>query len=69
MRHGFISHLAAAGVHPKVAQQLARHSDINLTMSRYSHVLSGQEADAVNRLPNFAAKPATEAKPKDADAV
>jgi len=52
-RHSFISHLAAAGVHPRVAQSLARHSDINLTMSRYSHVLSGQEADAVDKLPAF----------------
>jgi len=57
MRHGFVSHLAAAGVHPKVAQSLARHSDINLTMLRYSHVLQDQEADAVNRLPSFGATP------------
>jgi len=60
MRHGFVSHLAAAGVHPKVAQELARHSSIELTMKRYTHVLSGQEADAVNKLPSFGTKPATE---------
>ena len=37
LRHGFISNLARAGVHPKEAQ-LARHSTITLTMDRYTHV-------------------------------
>ncbi len=30
-----------------------RHSNINLTMSRYTHTLTGQEAQAVAGLPNF----------------
>ena len=30
-----------------------RHSDINLTMSRYSHTLTGQEAKAIADLPNL----------------
>ena len=38
LRHTFISNLAAGGVHPKLAQQLARHSTITLTMDRYTHV-------------------------------
>ena len=38
LRHTFISNLARGGVHPKLAQQLARHSSITLTMDRYSHV-------------------------------
>lgn len=38
LRHTFISNLAASGVHPKLAQQLARHSTIALTMDRYTHV-------------------------------
>ena len=38
LRHTFISNLVASGVHPKLAQQLARHSTITLTMDRYSHV-------------------------------
>jgi integrase len=33
LRHTFISNLAQAGVHPKLAQSVARHTDINLTMS------------------------------------
>jgi hypothetical protein len=44
LRHTFITHLAQSGVHPKVAQDLARRSDINLTMSRYSHTVLEQRA-------------------------
>ncbi len=53
LRHTAGSLLAASGAHPKVAQSIMRHSDINLTMSRYSHVLSGQESAAVENLPSF----------------
>jgi integrase len=45
--------LAAAGVHPKVAQSIMRHSDINLTMSLYTHTLRGQESEAVAKLPDL----------------
>ena len=40
LRHTFITNLARGGVHPKVAQALARHSTITLTMDRYSHTRS-----------------------------
>ena len=53
LRHSFGTMLAASGVHPKTAQSLMRHSDINLTMSRYSHVLRGQEAAAIESLPDL----------------
>src|SRR5207245_4402634 len=36
LRHQFISNLAAGGVHPKIAQVLARHSTITLTMDHYT---------------------------------
>ena len=55
LRHTTGSLLAASGVHPKVAQSLMRHSDINLTMSRYTHTLTGQEAQAINSLPDLLA--------------
>lgn len=32
-------------MHPKIAQQLARHSTITLTMDRYSHTVMGDLAD------------------------
>ena len=53
LRHTFGTMLAASGVHPKTAQDLMRHSDINLTMSRYTHTLRGQESEAVESLPDL----------------
>ncbi|HRS12135.1 MAG TPA: site-specific integrase [Sedimentisphaerales bacterium] len=45
--------LARAGVHPKTAQTILRHSDVNLTMNIYSHVLRGAESQAVSALPDL----------------
>ena len=53
LRHATGSLLAASGVHPKVAQSLMRHSKIDLTMTRYTHVLRGQESQAVANLPDL----------------
>jgi integrase len=36
LRHQFISNLAAGRVHSKIAQVLARHSTITLTMDHYT---------------------------------
>ena len=47
------SWLAANNVHPKITQSILKHSDINLTMSRYTHTLRGQEAQAVAELPDL----------------
>jgi len=54
LRHTTGSLLAASGVHPKVAQSIMRHADINLTMSRYTHIFRGQESEAVKSLPDLA---------------
>ena len=53
LRHTFISNLARGGVHPKVAQQLARHSTITLTMDRYSHTVMGDLSDGLAALPEL----------------
>ena len=53
LRHQFISSLAAAGVHPKTAQQLARHSTITLTMDNYTHVFRGDLDKAIEALPDW----------------
>lgn len=53
LRHTCGSYLAAHGVEPKVVMEIMRHKDINLTMSRYTHLLSGQKQRAVNKLPRF----------------
>jgi hypothetical protein len=54
LRHTFVSNLAAGGVHPKLAQALARHSTITLTMDRYSHTVLGDQAEALDALPDLA---------------
>ncbi len=53
LRHTFISNLARGGVHPKLAQDLARHSDVNLTLSRYSHTELEEQANALASLPSL----------------
>ncbi len=58
LRHTFISNLARAGVHPKNAQALARHSTITLTMDAYTHTILSDLAADVAKLPPLAgAKP------------
>jgi len=54
LRHSFLSNLARSGVHPKLAQALARHSTITLTMDRYSHTVLGEQSEAVESLPSMA---------------
>jgi integrase len=51
-RGQFISELARQGVHPKTAQLLARHSDINLTMNAYTHLGMVDLSAAVDSLPS-----------------
>jgi integrase len=53
LRHSTGSLLAASGAHPKVVQSIMRHSDINLTMNRYTHIFRGQESEAVAGLPDL----------------
>jgi integrase len=64
MRGQFISLLAARGVHPKVAQELARHSTITLTMDYYTHLDLLDVAGALEQLPPVAAGPNPAAKGK-----
>jgi len=37
----------------KYTQSLARHSDINLTMNRYTHILLETQSDALKVLPDL----------------
>ncbi len=55
LRHTFITGLVTGGVNPKVAQTLARHSVITLTMDRYTHLYAGDLASALNVLPDLSA--------------
>jgi len=54
LRHRFITSMVKAGVLPKDAMQLARHSTITLTMDRYAHVTFDEMALAVARIPALA---------------
>jgi len=40
-------------VSPKMAQTLARHSDISLTMKIYTHVDQEEQIEAINLLPSL----------------
>ena len=51
LRHTFISGLMSAGVALKLAQELARHGSITLTMDRYAHTSVGDRHAAVRSLP------------------
>jgi len=53
LRHQFISSLSAAGVHPKTAQELARHSTIDLTMNYYTHLAVADLTGALDCLPEL----------------
>jgi integrase len=53
LRHQFVSNLAAAGIHPKIAQALARHSTIALTMDKYTHLGLVDQTAALDKLPKL----------------
>jgi site-specific recombinase XerD len=57
LRKTFVTNLARSGVMPKVAQALARHSDINLTLMVYTDVEIGELMRAVERLDSILDKP------------
>ena len=47
LRGTFITSLSREGVHPRKAQLLARHSDMNLTMKSYTHLTLEEIAEAL----------------------
>jgi integrase len=53
LRHSYITLLSRSGVSPKLAQELARHSDIQLTMNVYTHTGLYDLATAVESLPGL----------------
>jgi integrase/recombinase XerD len=51
-RHMFITSLERAGLSPKMAQTLARHSDVRLTLGVYTHVGLHDQTAAIGSLPS-----------------
>jgi integrase len=50
-RHLFITSLERVGIRPKMAQTLARHSDVRLTLGVYTHVDMADQTAAIAALP------------------
>jgi len=51
LRHTYATLLTLAGVPPRIAQSLSRHSDIGTTMRTYTHVSVANQAEWISRLP------------------
>ena len=47
-RHTYCSHMASSGINPKYLQYLMGHSDISVTLDRYTHIDIENVVDAVN---------------------
>jgi integrase len=50
LRHGWATAAFTAGVHPKLVQEVMRHSSYATTADTYSHVMPSQSAEAVARV-------------------
>jgi integrase len=50
LRHSAASILIAQGVHPKVIQELLRHSSIQLTMDTYGHLFDQAQKEAADKM-------------------
>ena len=61
-RHTFISLLAAQKAHPRVAQRLARHAKVEMTMGVYTHLYVGDDVRAIEALPTPEATAGMEAE-------
>lgn len=50
IRHSCATLMLANGEHPKIVQERLGHSDISMTLNRYSHVTMDMQRDAAERL-------------------
>ncbi len=69
LRHTFISNLTRSGVSPKIAQSLARHSTIGLTMDTYTHIGLYDERTALDSLPELPSLDGDKSRDSSAAAV
>lgn len=53
LRHSFSTNLARAGVTPRVAMELMRHSDMRLTQKTYTDALQLPTSEAIESLPSI----------------
>ena len=50
LRHSCASLLLAQGIHPRVVMEILGHSQINLTMNTYSHVIDDLKREAAAQM-------------------
>ncbi|MCJ7695595.1 MAG: site-specific integrase [Anaerolineaceae bacterium] len=50
LRHTAATLMLQQGIHPKVVQEMLGHSDINLTLTTYSHILPTMQLEAANKM-------------------
>jgi integrase len=50
MRHTMATMLLAAGIHPKIVQERLGHKSIQMTLDRYSHVITSMQQEAAASL-------------------
>jgi len=55
LRVTFITNLARGGVHPRIAQALARHNTVELTMKTYTKLGPAEERTGLASLPPVSA--------------
>ena len=65
LRTTFVTRLQTAGVHPRVAMGLARHSEMRLTMNTYTDTSHLPLASTIQQLPEFGAASTKRDTPKD----
>lgn len=53
LRHTSATLMLANGEHPKIVQERLGHSDVSMTLNRYSHVTMQMQKDAADRLDNL----------------
>jgi len=58
LRHTNATTLIQAGVNPRVVQQRLGHSDVNITLNTYTHVLPQMDVDAAAKLDSIMLKKA-----------
>lgn len=65
LRHSAATLLLATGTHPRLVMELLGHSQISITMNRYSHVLDSMAAETADRMDAVFASPARAAAAAD----
>ena len=66
LRHTNATVSLAAGEHPKIVQERLGHSNISMTLDRYSHVTESMEPEAAGRLEELLVQATAQAKADEA---